>query len=143
MATSQEEHRMSSWDDVIIGKPEPGYNQYTSASKFPIKGAPDGGNGWKGMGHSISRGRDHFRLNDMILDLGATIYRGCPEFDTLEKMIAKDDQLATILNYLDKVILNHLSPAKLRFFIQRAEATAFDNGKAAAKQELRTWLRVS
>lgn len=131
------------WDDVVIGKPEPGMNRYTSAHICSIADAPDSPNvmGYRGTGHGISRGRDHFWLSDMILGLDVTIYRGCTEFDRLAKMLDNGKSLNVIMAWLDIAILNHTSAGLIRRRIIDLGIQKHAEGKAAAKAELRNWMK--
>ena len=116
------------WRDVIIGKGE------TGCSSIKVFDLPDCDH------HHVSHNQVSFWVSSCILGLGCTIFKCTPEGKKLAKMITEKHEPEEIYEWLDALIIRHVSSKTLHARINQSLEDAFNAGKRSAKNELLYWL---
>jgi hypothetical protein len=120
---------MSFWDDITIGSGNYG-NTAISILDLREHGA-DG---------SISHNSVSYWISSAFLDTGLRIMKDTPEGQELKKMIDEKVSPKKIGAWLDKLIIAHLTPTKLRTKIEQAKKEAFEEGRRQQAFLIRTAL---
>ena len=116
------------WDDVVIGKGNKG------ASSRRVWDVPGGA--------SISANSVSFWISGCLLGVGMTIFKATAEGKELMALIENEAALEKreVQDWLDRLVLRHLDPERLKSLINRANEEAFANGMRAKAAEMRAVL---
>lgn len=129
------------WDDIIIGSGE----RYCSAILLYD---------CKNSNISISHNHSSYWITHCIFDKGMTIYKDCKIGQKLTKLLelpndsdatfftSKKSKDRQIVEFLNKLVINHLSYDSIIASIEQLSKEAFDRGKEAKALEIRKVLGV-
>jgi hypothetical protein len=127
------------WDDIIIGSG----TKYCSSFIFYRSVKTD---------ISISQNKSSYWVSHCIFDKGITIYKDCREGEKLTKLLElpedKDQTVFTpkkskdsqIVEFLNKLVIKHLSYEAMITSIEEIRKKAFDEGQNAKAEEIRNAL---
>lgn len=110
------------WNDITIGD---GRHACVAEHVFKIEGD-----------HDISQDSVSFWISRCFLDVGMRISKDTVEGKRLQQMIDEKVPLTRINEWLDKIVLTHLSPADVRKRILKEKKKSFEEGQRAKAAEL-------
>ena len=119
------------WDKIIIGS---GPEAVTSINMHLAD-----------VKASISQNSLSYWISSCFLGVSMTIYKNTVEGKRLTNIIKERDKVAsraTIDNFLDQIVLNHLKKSQLLGYIKRSNKEHFENGKESAREEMRQALGI-
>jgi len=116
------------WDDIIIGKGEKGNSSW--------------GMNLKEVKADISQNSRSYWISDCFLSMGMTIFKDSAEGKKLSKLI-KDKKPNKIDDFLDTLVVDSLSPKKLKECIKESNDKHFESGKRQARREMREALGIT
>ncbi len=122
------------WDDIVIGK---------SQKRYPICSSIKMGmiNTELYDDCDISQNVESYWISDCFLGSGMKIYKDTEEGKKLTELI-ETGKSRRINNFLDKMVLKHLSAFNLRKYIKREQMKAFTQGMETKAKEIRRALGV-
>ena len=120
------------WDIVTIGK---GDKLCTATSRFYGDNSPSDPN--------ISENSVSYWISNVLFeDAGMTIFKRTREGKKLTELLNTNDSVR-IKDYLEKLLLKKMTPAKLREFIRQTEKDHFHKGQEYAKMTIRGALGLN
>jgi hypothetical protein len=117
------------WENVIIGNGDKGH---TAIRVFNIKGE-----------HSISENNVSYWIDDLLFNMGMTIFKDTTEGKKLTELILKKNQnLSEILNFLNTILLKNINIKDVEIALINIKNQAFENGKDSLRYELKKILNI-
>ena len=110
------------WNDIIIGS---GPHGICAEHVFAIEGE-----------HNISQDGVSFWISDCFLGVGMKIFKDTVEGKRIQQMINEKVSPTRINEWLDKIVLKHLSPAEVRKRILKEKKKSFEEGQRAKAAEV-------
>jgi hypothetical protein len=118
------------WDDVIIGTSKLDHKLCSATKIFNISV------------ENISENKESYWITDCILGTGISVYKDTPEAKKIANLIEKNVNKSVFQNYLDKLILKHISPSKLKIKINNVINASIEKGKKLKQNEFLSVLGI-